>query len=468
MKEKAIAVYHAVTDIDPRYIQEAEAHRAKLLPTWTRWAAAAALAVLVLSLPLFLRMLGPAAAGEGGFPEDGYFAVYYGPVLPLTAQGNLEGLSADRELRYDFSPYESGSYTGTALVTDRYVLHNQTGQDKTLTLCYPLSGTLADRASSAFVCTVNGSAVEPAFHIGYPIPQTRQFADSWNEYRQLLEEPDLLRASLAPEPELTQTAIVYTLAEESPGAAAEDQVSLRFRIHPEQTAVFATGYIGYSIDEESGDMRVDFYVDRRETARREPCTLVLLGDDLEDPVLDSSVGSGGGSWRLDRQETSLARVLEEELRWDTEDPDASLSRTDSAALARLLEAALPVERRDGHRELISVTNLLSEVLNSSRVMYESLEVTVPAGGSLTVELRQGKKGSFQVGCWDSGGSGQVGYDLLTQAGSELVFPEQRASVTGLDHVELGDNNFGFDPENGITAVTLDPEIPCYWMRLRIK
>ena len=470
MKEKIAAVFNAVTDIDWRYIREAEEHRAKR-PAWSRWGAGAALLALVLGLSLFLakHTQGPGAqSGGGSAPEDGYFSAYYGPVLPLTALGDLDGLSAARTVDYDFTHTGENGYPGTALVTDRYVLTNQTGQDKTLKLCYPLSGSLEDEERSNFTCTVDGAAVEPTFHIGFRVPQTRQYTSSWNEYRQLLEQPGNLSASLAPEPELTETAIVYTLRKENPGTGEEDRVNLRFRVDLDHTKVFATGFVTYSVQELTGSMMVGFYMDRREqTACAEPCTLVLLGGDLEDPVLDWPLGDGAEGWRLDRRETTLAQVLEDESEWLAS--DVRLSETDSGAVARLLEEdGLSMKRQDGNWELHGAALLISQARNSPRVMYESFDVTVPAGGSLTVELRQRKSGSYQLGGRRSGSGEGIGYDLVTQAGSALVFTEQRASVTGLAYVRLGDNNFGFVPEQGITSVVLDPEIPCYWMRLGIR
>ncbi len=467
MKSKAEVMYDAVTGIDERYLSEAEAHPAKTRNTWRRWAAIAANLVLVAGLGTILLLgRGPASTGGGSVGRDGYYSVYFGPVLPMTALGDLDGLLAAREVAYDFTRFEDGGYPGAALVTDRYVLRNQSEQDKTLKLCYPVSGSLADATLSSLAFRVDGAAVTPEFHIGYNVPESRNYLSSWNEYRQLLERPGHLSAALAPEAELTLPAVVYTLVEESPGTKAEEQVNLRFRVDPARTAVFASGFTMHSVNAGSGSVRVGFYIDRRESARQEPCRVVLVGGDLETPTLNDPLG-GGGSWRLERRETGLAEVLEEDLAWYMQSAEPGLSHADNAAVARLLEEeGLPVLQNS--TGLGATIGLLTRAHNSPRVMYESFEVTIPAGGSLTVEAKQKKTASHQLGGRNSGGSDTVGYDLVTQAGSELVFTEQTASVTGLDSVKIGDDNFGFDPEHGICAVVLNPEIPCYWMQLQSK
>ena len=467
MKSKAEVMYDAVTGIDERYLSEAEAHPAKTRNTWRRWAAIAANLVLVAGLGTILLLgRGPASTGGGSVGRDGYYSVYFGPVLPMTALGDLDGLLAAREVAYDFTRFEDGGYPGAALVTDRYVLRNQSEQDKTLTLCYPVSGSLADETLDSLAISVDGTAVAPDFHVGYNISESRKNACSWNEYRQLLERSGNLSASLAPEAELTLPAVVYTLVEESPGTKATEQVNLRFQVDPAKTAVFASGFTMHSLDAGSGSVQIGFYIDRRENARQEPCSVVLVGGDLETPILEDPL-SGGGSWRLERRETSLAEALEADLAWYTERAELGLSHADNAAVARLLEEqGLPVLQNS--TELDSTIELLTKAHNSPRVMYESFEVTIPAGGSLTVEAKQKKTASHQLGGRNSGGSDTVGYDLVTQAGSELVFTEQTASVTGLDSVKIGDDNFGFDPEHGICAVVLNPEIPCYWMQLQSK
>ena len=252
--------------------------------------AIAASMVLVAGLGMTLLLgRGPASTGDGTVPNDGYYSFYVGPVLPMTAQGDLDGLTVTRNVGYDFAPYTADKdLPGSALITDRYVLTNLTGDDKRLTLCYPVSGRLSDETLKSLAFTVDGAAVNPDFHLGHGIEQTREYTLSWNEYRNLLDQPDNLRSSLLPEATLDAPTIVYTLVKDGALENAENNVNLQFRVDPTKTGVFASGITSYSLDEKTGEVTINFYVDGHATAFSEPCTLVLMGGDLDEYTLEVS------------------------------------------------------------------------------------------------------------------------------------------------------------------------------------
>ena len=59
-----------------------------------------------------------------------------------------------------------------------------------------------------------------------------------------------------------------------------------------------------------------------------------------------------------------------------------------------------------------------------------------------------------------------GYDMATQLGSNLTFTEQTASICKHEQIEIIDQNFGFDPKNGITTVPLHLNQEHYWIQVR--
>ena len=65
MKTKAETMYDAVTGIDERYLEEAEAHPARIRKTWVRWVATAAALVLAAGLgsQIWLKSHSPASTG---------------------------------------------------------------------------------------------------------------------------------------------------------------------------------------------------------------------------------------------------------------------------------------------------------------------------------------------------------------------------------------------------------------------
>ena len=81
-----------------------------------------------------------------------------------------------------------------------------------------------------------------------------------------------------------------------------------------------------------------------------------------------------------------------------------------------------------------------------------------------IGLMERTYGSFDYACAQTKNRGVTGYDLTTVLGSDLTFTGQTAQLTGWEQVEIVRQNFGFDPENGITQVPLTLEH--YYLEVR--
>ncbi|MCF2556538.1 hypothetical protein JQM64_03250 [Fournierella massiliensis] len=55
----------------------------------------------------------------------------------------------------------------------------------------------------------------------------------------------------------------------------------------------------------------------------------------------------------------------------------------------------------------------------------------------------------------TGGSSYERYDMVTRLGSSLSFTSLSATLLGGEWIEIGAQNYGFDPENGVEEVNLD-------------
>ena len=113
-------------------------------------------------------------------------------------------------------------------------------------------------------------------------------------------------------------------------------------------------------------------------------------------------------------------------------------------------------------------DILAETVSHDRVLYLAFPVTVPAGGSVSLECALWKEPSFDYACSGSDNEGLQGYDLTTRLGSALEFTRQSAVLVNTENVDLTGQNFGFDPERGVTAVELDLNEAHYYMELRPK
>ena len=132
--------------------------------------------------------------------------------------------------------------------------------------------------------------------------------------------------------------------------------------------------------------------------------------------------------------------------------------------AELLESygqigTTPVERYDTGM----LEDIFSAVYTNNRVIYLSFEVTIPAGESITVEAVMTKDASID---YIGNDKDKDGYDMATKLGSNLTFTQQTASISRYEQIEIVNQNFGFDIQNGITTVPLDLDQEHYWMQVR--
>ena len=111
-------------------------------------------------------------------------------------------------------------------------------------------------------------------------------------------------------------------------------------------------------------------------------------------------------------------------------------------------------------------DVASDARSVDRVCWLAAEITVPAGGSVTLTASMTKAGSYDFYCIDRGNQGLYGYDLVTALGSCLTCTEQRATLEDRGFIEIVRQNFGFDLEAGIRTVLLDMSGPHYYLEVR--
>ena len=84
----------------------------------------------------------------------------------------------------------------------------------------------------------------------------------------------------------------------------------------------------------------------------------------------------------------------------------------------------------------------SDVRGIDRVCWLAADVTVPAGGSVTLTASMAKAGSYDFYCADRGNQGLYGYDLVTALGSCLPCTDQQATLEDRGVIEIVRQNFG--------------------------
>ncbi len=522
MKEKKI--FDAITEVDDELIEEARVIKLKKQPqTLRKWAAIAACAALVIGVggSALWRMGAFPLAGSGGrsgHEEGSVFMSYAGPVFPLTLSEATDDLTSERKVDFDFSPYtprkeeylssngETKTYTrydSEVIVTDSYTLKNTTGQDLTIAAIYPFAGSLQDSANIVPAVMVNSSETHTTLYAG---PYTGSFEgtygsegpeterslnlshiQSWEGYQVLISNGTYMARAFDEFPQFNQKVTVYEFSELTADheSAVNPTLNMEFTMDYSKTKIFTYGFNGGTVNPDNSygarhfsvpqDFNPDYGV---------PRYLIVMGEDITDYALQGYKNGGcdkceemdGITATVRRYEITLGEILwnsmqqvnkffvgyDKRTMFDTISDEMQYGLATELLTDYGILSEKPMERYDSG----SLEDIFSEVRSMDRVFYLSFDITIPSGESVTVTASMAKENSFD---YDGSGSGNLnvdGYELVTKLGSNLAFTVQTASIQDHDIIEIVHQNFGFDLENGIRSVTLDPTMEHYYLEVR--
>ncbi len=483
--------------------------------SWVKWGAMAACACLVVGITVQYRNHGDGAgSGAGGGESGTVFMSYAGPIFPLHSLTEAEKITAERNVDYDLSPYETRQYsegpTGQeyvyehykteSIVTDSYVLKNATDKDVTLSMVYPFVGSFREGFKYIPSISVAGNQTNTELYAGkfagffysahgFDTDKTDRSnihgQRQWEGYQELLQDGQYLQDALAAYPELNQEVIVYKLDniayDGSDENATNPTLCFEYTVDENDTVLFSYGSTGGSRNTETGEFKQNYSIRRAGEREEGDGFLIVLGNDIKNPIVQGYRDGGsdegeeitGVTADVERYETTLGEVIwdvliennnrkifdEEEGQWEIASDEMVFGSIAELMYDYGMLSDAPAERYDWGR----LEEMWSETYSMSRVLYLNFEVTVPANGSVAVEASMLKDASFD---YAGHGTDRNGYDMVTTLGSTLEFTGQTASVSNTESIEIVYQNFGFDLENGITKVTLDVNEPHYYMEIR--
>lgn len=500
MKEKKI--FDAITEVHEDYIEEASTIKLKKHSFgWKRWTAVAACVVLVLGIVgiSFIKYLpfgGNSATGGGGagHGESRSFMSYAGPIFPMTLGEEDSDISATRNISYDFSlANDEDLRVWGSKVTDSYSLHNSSAVDKTITAIYPFVGSFRDLSKRIPSITTNGQEISPTLYAGgYSGGFTSAIEDetgslnplkldSWEGFKTLLQSGEYQASAFEDAPLLTQNVTVYTftdfLAPTKEFPAATQAIS--FTIDPKKTKILSFGFNGLEIDD-NGFRRYSYFVPNEARAERETILMVVIGDDIKDYTLKGYKNGAcergneleGVSVTIIRTENILSEVLNTMIDnffklYDDGDnltisKEIFLDSVSKFMLSYVMNLDKVIDRYQWER----MDDIISDMLAFERVFYLEYKIHIPAGDTVTVAASMHKNPSYDYACAGTENAGIQGYDLVTELGSNLNFQEQTAELTNTDLIEIVRQNYGFDIDNDVKRVTLDPSNEHYYLEIR--
>lgn len=155
-----------------------------------------------------------------------------------------------------------------------------------------------------------------------------------------------------------------------------------------------------------------------------------------------------------------------------EDGACETELTDVSATVTRREVSLLVqhgyfpETTDANYSDGRLDDVFDELFFQKQIFYLSCNVTVPAKSSFTVSASFTKEASFNYACGRHEDTQIYGYDAAFSLGSCLSFRVQNATIMGADKIELVEQNFRFDPGQGIKTVELDLSTDRYYLTVR--
>lgn len=532
MSERSERLFRALSEIDERKIDEATPAEHKKQFHWKRWGAIAAALVLAAGigsqvLPRLGGSTGTSEAGGAGADGASAFMSYAGPVFPLTLKEADGSITAEREITLDFSPWvpwwwsneeeadsrvnltpeqkqevldlynewypEGGQWRSSTdiLVTDTYTLTNTSREDKTVSVLYPFAEALREVESQRPVLTVDGEQLDAVLHAGGytgtfwgtagPTSSGRwnpAELDSWEGYESLFEGGGYQESALEDYPDLSDVpAVVYAFTDAQGTEGTAPSIQAVYELDYTRTMVLSFNFNGGSYGYEEGWESSSYFIPQPGTVDYdEPRRLIVLGEDVQNMSVQGYRNGAcepgqeiKASVNVRRYETSLEDILWEvarEIYGRQEDPKADFEMFFGLMKENLIAYGVlsdyPAERYlDGRLDDL-------DFISMDRVFYLEAEVTIPAGGNVTVAADMTKEGSYDFYCAHTGNQGVYGYDMVTALGSNLICTWQTAVLEDRGQIEIIRQNFGFDPENGINKVTLDPDQEHYYLEVKIR
>ena len=496
MSERSDKLLSALGGVDESLVEEA------LRPPKKRrhWGALAAALTLVVGIGGIANLFfGGCGSGDGAPGENNTFMSYEGPVFPMTLREEEKEISAERTVTLDFAPwvprweedgnFEKGGYYSASdriLVTDAYRLTNLSEEDKTVTLLYPfasdLNGILSEEVGKVPVISLDGQPLASVLHVGdytgsyapalgSELEETLNLRDPsrWTDYKQLLESGDYRQNTLGSGPDLSGVDLaVYELYYPgvSSGEGAENPtVRVDFRLEGENAQLMNWGFHGFS---DHGDGSYTLLMDGER-----PGTACLMAVDGTLSQLETAcypTGSfeegepleGAPEPEVRQYNADLETMLRKLLRQGR--GYAGLDEEEFELVYRAVAEQTQhylLEQEMDRYDYGNLPFVISDAVNGDRVCYLECEITVPAGTEVSVSASMEKEGSMNFGRTDEKMGRLRGYELTTALDSNLSFTGQRALLEDRGQIRIVDQNFGFDPEQGVTEAELTQ--PWYYL-----
>ncbi len=428
---------------------------------------AAGTILVVLALVVFFFGTSRFIRGEGR--SAGSYDDYAGPIMPLTTVSGGEGVTAQRYVDFDFSTYgeiydPSIFDPSEVLITDTYQLTNETGEDKALSLAWPYVILTGKERGFFPTITADGQEVQPEIYFAMDTDRAFSRAKSFDYYKKRLAEKDYF-ASAMEKPVIADIPVkAYHFTDITYNGDRKGTtpfLTLTFTI-PEGVSVWTREYDVLKNGEEKDSYTLWF---RDSLDEEDAAWLFVSNGDIENLTFGGRLGrnvQGDGApadvdYAYEIVETSFEDLMwkfAKEYVYRAEENYSGLITPE--ILYRDTMKRLGGTMGEGYDPMFgTVVHCVEDELEfaflGTGLQYMVFPVTVPAGGSITVEGKYWKEASY----FFDETNHREGYEIATQMGSDLHFTELTASIQNTQWIGIRNEDLGFGQDGGASQTTLD-------------
>ncbi len=469
------------------------------------WALSGVVAVIVLvfALPWLFALFTPASGGgTGSGPSDGrHFDIYKGPILPLAAAQGGENLLVNRHLVLDLSAFDPYTPSGTTqskvlALTERYTLENPTDKDIALKAIVPFVSSL-DRTPELMPSLVlDGDSLDSRFYAGSIIYSLDEDGLNWelptsaDTYVQTLADGKYLEQALAGLAVKGTTPVtIYTFKNLTKNQEFGDAANLGLNatFDPDKSRIMAFGLSGSHYKESTGQVIISGWLMHGE----DQGVVAVLGEPLKDVTLKGYTNGGcdeelkGFSGEVETNQAILEEVFRQQLEIFIQKSVNLTDRFKSVSDSRqqqdfsdaVFDAALALfqeqlqEKYQRYWDPVThMDSLMGDALTTTRVLYRSVDITVPAHQTveLTIDsIRKPHQNIYRKGK-NQEDNGLLGFDWLTSTGDSLPLRHLTMDLTLPEGATIRYQNLGLQADaTGKVQMTLDHDTTHFYLALTV-
>lgn len=427
----------------------------------------------------------------GMMPEFGWVDFNPGPIMPLTLAEEKEGITAERELLYDFSAV-SKEDKGYVPIRDSYVLTNTTDKDETVTVYYPYVTDVWELSTYPPQLTVDGEARNTTILNGAYMGEDsegmpRLFGPtvSTDEYPSMLKEVKPLNSAIDEEL-MKQRVWAYELEDWDSQNVPQNIATYVVKFKVDDPNKVFTAHC-YTTEYDGEYLQVSF---NRSALLAEQATgaVYFLGEGplecLEQGYLYVDTTEEYKTDKVTAKLKTYESTVEEVLRAQM---DVQLKKLDKGAnrLSKELED-LYFERmaymfrdmytwandgkdtpEDGVFYEKSISDIAYTAWDCESIYLLSETITIPAGSSIKVDFDYEKSGACNTYEPQEEFRDNYCYDNMPNLLTNLKFTEQSAVIEESGNIRIEDQNYQFDLAEGIKRVQLALDAERYYMIVKI-